>query len=359
MNQERSLATLRLAALAAIAIGLLAACPDPLTSPTGPDITTGTGGATTLAASADGRRIYIGHITYDADGGALKYYDTDTGAIETIVEGVDVGDFVLDEARNQIIGTSNAWSSRAWTYYIDLSTTPYEAVEIQQAGDSFVGSDLLLHNGTVFVVNNEIDWSFPFTADSTLYYFPANDFGTVTKVDLATAQAYAFTRVGVYDNELYFTDTLGGDVWKSNLTGGGLTRVTTAGDGAATMIYFHEDRGLVLDGLGPAMGVYTFDPAAALPTSATQFAGSAAISAQFMAFTSATEAFVTNFAGGVYKFDPGNTSSPFTIVADTDPSYLDGATYGLQDILIANGRLYVAINGWGGKQSGLMIVDSF
>ena len=348
MNQERSHATLRLAALAAIAVALLAACPDPMAPPVVETINTGTPGATTLAASADGSRIYIGHITY-GDGGALKYYDTATGTIETILTAIDVGDFVLDEARNQIIGTSGTQ-----TFSIDLSSPlSSSAVAIKYAGADFGGADVLLHNGTVFVIYTD------YSGTNTLFFFSAGDTSDVTQAAVPAAGC-AFTRISAYDDELYYTDTNGGQVWKSDLTGGSLTQVGTAGDGSAGMIYFHNSRAFVADGW-PVQGVYTFDPASSAPVTATHFPNSAAISGQFMAFTSATEAFVTNYGGGVYGFDPGDSASSFTIVLNTDPAHVDGIGYGLQDIVIAGGRMYVAINGasWLGNESELMIVDSF
>lgn len=365
MNRKNHLSACVLLAALTLVFVLIGGCPNPTTPPSGDNVDvvkTGTPGATSLAATSDGSRIYIGYLTY-SDGGALKYYDTVTETIETIVTGVDVGDFVLDETNNQIIGTSNSYSPTNWTYSIDLSGASYSASEIQDSGNnSFVGADVLLHNDTVYVLNSNIDWSFPFTADNTLYYFPADGFDPVTEVDLGTGVSYGFTRIGIYNNELYYTDTIGGEVYKSALDGTSLTQVTTAGDGSAGMIYFHNNQAFVADGYTPNQGVYTFNPASP-PGSATQFGKSAAISAQFMAFVSATEAFVTNFNGGVYEFDPSTTSSSFTIVADTDLSYVDGVNgYGLQDIVAANGHLYVAVYADGSgaaPESELMIVDSY
>jgi len=364
MKIIRSLDNVGLNGALILVIALLAACVNPETPGPGPNVETvmtGTGGATSLAATADGSRIYIGHITY-TDGGALKYYDTATGTIEMIMTGMDVGDFVLDEGNNQIIGTSNAYSPTSWTFAIDLGTTPYTAIEIKHSSSaSFVGGDVLLHDGTVYVLKTAGvgDWP-PTGYDNTLYYFPADDFDPVTKVDLGTNQSYNLARMAVHNNKLYLTDTATGGIYKADLDGSAFALETTFSDISAGMIYFNNSQAFVAVGLGATdMGVHTFDPASP-PVGTSHFGNSGAISAQFLAFASASEAFVTNFSGGVYKFDPGNTASPFTIVADTDLSYVDGVNgYGLQDIVVANNHLYVAVGTFLGDESELMIVDSY
>jgi hypothetical protein len=363
MNLQQRLGTLGLATTLALAVALSSGCPNPAAPPPGSNvtvITTGTPGATSLAATADGSRIYLGHITY-GDGGALKYYDTNAETILAVVEGVDVGDFVLDEANNQLIGISSAYSPTAWTYAIDLGTVPYTAVEIlDSTASSFVGGDILLHGGSVYVLNTAGVGGWPPTGyDNTLYYFPADDFDPVTKVSLGTNQPYSLARMAVYNNKLYLTDTAVGKVYSSDLDGDNFAQVTTAGDGAAGMIYFQGGKAFVADGLAPDMGVFTFDPASP-PGAASHFGDSAATSAQFMAFVSSTQAFVTDFGGGVYAFDPSDIASPFTIVPDTDLSYVDGINgYGFQDVVAANGHLYVAVGTFMGDESELMIVDSY
>ena len=112
----------------------------------------------------------------------------------------------------------------------------------------------------------------------------------------------------------------------------------------------------VLVGAGVAtlnMGVFMFDSANPGMT-ANYFPNSGQISAQYMVFKDAQTAFVTHYSGGVYKFNPADEDSDFTILPETDPAVYTG----MQDILFdsTDDVFYVAVNHYPNK-SRLMIIE--
>jgi hypothetical protein len=172
--------------------------------------------------------------------------------------------------------------------------------------------------------------------------------------DLPTDQD-GLTRIGVDSDNgyLYFTDTVDGDIFKSDLEGHNIEKVTTTASGSTGNIYFYNHTAYVLVGLTAkgSMGVQRFDPGNP-GTITTHFPSSASLSAQYMAFENSEKAYVTHYSGGVYWFNPSTPDSEFTIINGTDPA----AAAGLQEIILEQGNLYVTLNNYP-NNSFLMIYD--
>jgi sugar lactone lactonase YvrE len=172
--------------------------------------------------------------------------------------------------------------------------------------------------------------------------------------DLPTNQD-GLTKIGVDPDNgyLYFTDTVDGDIFRSDLDGVNIEKVTTTASGSTGKIYFHNKTAYVLVGLtaSGAMGVHRFDPDN--PGSiTTHFPSSASLSAQYMVFENSEKTYVTHYSGGVYWFNPSTPDSEFTIIDGTDPA----SATGLQDIILEQGKLYVTLNNYP-DNSCLMIYD--
>jgi len=144
--------------------------------------------------------------------------------------------------------------------------------------------------------------------------------------------------------DLYMTDTNTGKVFTynpSNHTVSSTSIVTTAP--AAGPIYFYKGLGYIAVGsTGTNVpGVYYFNPLASVPT-AVLINGS--VSAQYIAFYSPTQAFVSvaNYGGtgGVYTFNPSNPSAG---LSSTPIMGTDGTKMYLQQIVVGpDNMIYVA-----------------
>ncbi len=314
-------------------------------------------GATMLckgSGSSGQTLIYIGHNTYVGNGG-LKYYDTGNWALkDTGIVDVDVGDFAFyNSGKIYIMGASN-------TYYVDATGDPsgWLPEEITLGPTSFGGGDMIIANDgvsdKVFIIN---PGSYPYGSDNIHYIIDTTD-DSASEVNLGNT-AEGFTKIGFYNNELYYTDSLDGDIYKStDLTNpaGTITYVTTTNDGSTGGIFFNNSMAYVLVGLGDVnMGVHMFDPADP-GSSTTHFLDSGDLSAQYMVFEDNTTAYVTHYSGGVYQFDPSDEDSEFTIISGTDPA---GDT-GLQDIVLDgdSNTLYTAVNNYP-NESKLMKIEFY
>ncbi len=289
--------------------------------------------------------IYIGHNTYAGLGG-LKYYDTGDWVLKDTGVDVDVGDFVFYNSDEiYIMGPYN-------TYYVDATGDPsgwsHTEITLQTLPGpiSFGGGDMIIANDgvsdKVFIIN---PGSWPYPLSNILYIIDTDD-DSASEVDLGKT-AEGFTKIGFYNNELYYTDTLDGDIYKSTECtdpAGSITYVTTTNDGSNGGIYFNNSMAYVLVGLGAVnMGVHMFDPADP-GASTTNFLDSGDLSAQYMVFGNNNKAFVTHYSGGVYQFDPSDEDSEFTIIYGTDPA----ADTGMQDIVLDSDSniLYTAVNNY-------------
>lgn len=150
---------------------------------------------------------------------------------------------------------------------------------------------------------------------------------------------------------LYLTDTFNGRIYTYDFIThkASTTPVLSTGQAASDRIYFYNNIGYIAVGAtfsGNTPGVYWFDPNIIVPV-AERIGNS--ISAQFIAFYSNTKAYVTDanwgVSTGVYTF---NTSNPSEGLSGPIPGTNDigGGMY-LQDITIANNKVYVADNGKG------------
>lgn len=309
-------------------------------------IDTGMNGATMLykgSGSSGQTLIYIGHNSYKGLGG-LKYFDTGDWDLKETGVKVDVGDFAFyDSDKIYIMGPGN-------TYYVEATGDPSgwspEEIKLPTLTDptSFGGGDMIIANDgvsdKVFIIN---PGSYPYGSDNTLYIIDTDD-NTASEVNLGNA-AEGFTKIGFYNNELYYTDSLDGDIYKStdlNNPANTVNYLTTTNDGSTGGIFFNNSMAYVLVGLGAVnMGVHMFDPANP-GASTTHFLDSGDLSAQYMVFEDNNTAYVTHYSGGVYQFDPTDEDSEFTIISGTDPV---GDT-GMQDIVLDSDSniLYTAVN---------------
>ncbi len=247
------------------------------------------------------------------------------------------------------------------TYYVDATGDPsgWLPEEITLGPTSFGGGDMIIANDgvsdKVFIIN---PGSWPYDLSNILYIIDTAD-DSASEVDIGKT-AEGFTKIGFYNNELYYTDSLDGDIYKStDLTNpaGTITYVTTTNDGSTGGIFFNNSMAYVLVGLGAVnMGVHMFDPAGTLPITAAHFLDSGDLSAQYMVFEDNTTAYVTHYSGGVYQFDPSDEDSEFTIISGTDPA---GDT-GLQDIVLDgdSNTLYTAVNNYP-NESKLMKIEFY
>jgi hypothetical protein len=138
---------------------------------------------------------------------------------------------------------------------------------------------------------------------------------------------------------LFITDTFTGEVfYYDTVTGAlGAGAFVTTGQNSTGKIFFYEGMGYVCVGSfgSETPGIYRFDPEAEVP--AADHFSEYSMDAQFICFLNDTTAYVTNFDGGIYKFDPSSIDSAFTLVDGTD------AYFGLQDVCLAgDGHLYAA-----------------
>jgi hypothetical protein len=110
--------------------------------------------------------------------------------------------------------------------------------------------------------------------------------------------------------------------------------VTTAP--AAGEIKFYKGIGYVAVGYYSGAGVYYFDPSSSAP-SAKLVPGSGGLDAEYFAFYSPTQAYVsvvgTGNKGGIYTFNPSSPSSGFSLVASTD--YLQEIIIGPDQMIYA------------------------
>lgn len=147
---------------------------------------------------------------------------------------------------------------------------------------------------------------------------------------------------------LYITDTFNGKIYTYDIDSGTVssTPLLSTGQNATGKIYFYNGIGYIA--VGAWMndpGVYYFDPNAAVPTAIRI---GKTISAQYIAFYSATKAYVTdaNWGGstGVYTFDPSDPSAGLTgPLTGTDETGKPNRY--LQDIRVGyDGYIYVADN---------------
>ena len=138
---------------------------------------------------------------------------------------------------------------------------------------------------------------------------------------------------------LFITDTFTGEVYYYDTGTGafGAGAFVTTGQNSAGNIFINEGIGYVCVGSfgGEVPGIYRFDPEAAVPVA--EHFSAYTMDAQFICFINDTTAYVTNFDGGLYKFDPSSIDSSFTLVTGTD------AYFWLQDVCLAgDGHLYAA-----------------
>ena len=150
-------------------------------------------------------------------------------------------------------------------------------------------------------------------------------------------------------SRLYITDTYNGKVYTYDIDSGTVssTLLLSTGQNATGKIYFYNGIGYIAvgdsaDNEDP--GVYYFDPNADFPAKARI---EDTISAQYIAFYSATKAYVTDAnlgSTGVYTYDPSDPSAGLTgPLTGTDKT---GKTSRyLQDIRVGyDGHIYVADN---------------
>ena len=150
-------------------------------------------------------------------------------------------------------------------------------------------------------------------------------------------------------SRLYITDTYNGKVYTYDIDSGTVssTLLLSTGQNATGKIYFYNGIGYIAvgdsaDNEDP--GVYYFDPNADFPAKARI---EDTISAQYIAFYSATKAYVTDAnlgSTGVYTFDPSDPSAGLTgPLTGTDKT--EKANRYLQDIRVGyDGYIYVADN---------------
>jgi hypothetical protein len=143
-----------------------------------------------------------------------------------------------------------------------------------------------------------------------------------------------------YTTYLYMTDTYNGHVYTYNPAthvGSSLPLLTTSTN-AAGEIRFNKGIGYIAMGEG---GIYYFDPSSTVP-SATLIPGSSGVDAQYFAFYSPTQAYVsigTSIAsdtGEISTFNPSSPGSGLTQVAASAIKYM-------QEIIVGpDGMIYVA-----------------
>ena len=138
---------------------------------------------------------------------------------------------------------------------------------------------------------------------------------------------------------LFITDTFTGEVYYYDTVNSmfGAGAFVTTGQNSAGNIFINDGIGYVCVGSfgGEVPGIYRFDPEAAVPVA--EHFSEYTMDAQFICFVNDTTAYVTNFDGGLYTFDPSNIDSVFTLVTGTD------AYFWLQDVCLAgDGHLYAA-----------------
>jgi len=319
-------------------------------------VDTNMNGATMLqktSGSSGQTLIFIGHNTYGSDSGGLKFYDTHDATLKDTSIDVDVADFSFSSSNKMyIMGPYNTYSILTGG---DPSTwTPTELLD--GTNNYFGGSDMVLYGEKVYMVDPG-GWSAPY--NNRVYVINTVD-DSVTTVTLgAEFQNEGFTSIGVYNDELYYTDTDDGDIYKStdlNDIAGSLSPVTTTTESATGKIYFNNSMAYVLVGAGPSTvneGVYMFDPSNP-GAAATHFQNSGMISAQYMVFKDNDTAYVTHYSYGVYVFNPSSENSNYVIIPDTDPASVTG----LQDIILdsSENMLYIAVNNYP-NASKLMLVD--
>lgn len=303
------------------------------------------GGATHLIPY-DGK-ILIGHNMYD-NSGCLQYYDP---VLETVnstgVTDIDVARLAYDTESGRIY-----FNNSTSTYYIDTTDDPESWKAVEVTSGPAPGSDMLLYNDTIFVLYTS--WTSPV---NTLYIIEAAT-GTVTDtIDLNQGDPTGddgLTKIGIdpLHDTLYFTDTWTGNIYCCNLDGSDVSYVITTATSSNGPIYFQGSNAYVLVGYDN-QGLFAFN-AENPATAADHFIDSGDISAQYMVFKDTEEAFVTNYGGGVYRFDPTDTGSDFSILPDTDPQNMQG----LQDIILYQDILYITVNNYGGDSS-LMLVENF
>jgi hypothetical protein len=144
-----------------------------------------------------------------------------------------------------------------------------------------------------------------------------------------------------YTSFLYMTDTTNGHVYTyapGASNGSSLSLVTTAP--AAGEIKFYKGIGYVAVGYYSGAGVYYFDPSSTAP-SAKLIAGSAGLYAQYFAFYSPTQAYVSvvsGSSGAVYTFNPSNLASTPVVPVSGTSGYI-------QEVIVGpDGMIYAADN---------------
>ena len=154
--------------------------------------------------------------------------------------------------------------------------------------------------------------------------------------------------IGHIAKYIYMTDTSSGNVYTYdfNTYKASTTPVVSIGENSSDRIYFFENKGFICTGNNPfspnSPGIYTFDPNELNPTIEI-FTNSSNLSPQYIAFINSSTAYVTSYDSskskliGVFKFNPSNIDSSFTLIEGTDGS--------AQDIKLINGYLYVASYG--------------
>ncbi|OHD70568.1 MAG: hypothetical protein A2177_05805 [Spirochaetes bacterium RBG_13_68_11] len=163
---------------------------------------------------------------------------------------------------------------------------------------------------------------------------------------------------------LYMTDTFSGKVYvyDTDTHMAGTTSLVTTTQNSTGAIYFYKGIGYITVGNSSNIdpGVYYFDPSASVPQAVR--IGSTDRSAQYIAFTSSTKAYVAvaDYSGtpseqGVYTFDPSNpgaglSSTPITGTNDDDMY--------LQQIVVGpDNMIYVATNSTLGGADEVLQID--
>jgi hypothetical protein len=137
------------------------------------------------------------------------------------------------------------------------------------------------------------------------------------------------------------TDGKNGHVYTYNpatYAGSSLPLLTTTSGKAAGEIKFYNGIGYVAMGLNGG-GVYYFDPSKSAPI-ANQIAGTGNLDAEYFAFYSSTQAYVSVVSypsGCVYTFNPSNLASSSSVVP------ISGTTGYIQEIIVGpDGMVYAA-----------------
>jgi hypothetical protein len=183
-------------------------------------------------------------------------------------------------------------------------------------------------------------------ANGTQYAF------VVTAVNSAGESAASPVSTATPAAQLYMTDTYSGKVYVYNTTDHtvGSTSLVSTTQNSTGAIYFYKGVGYIAVGSysNTDPGVYCFNPSDTVPAAVR--IGSADISAQFIAFYSATKAYVAvaNYSGtaseqGVYTFNPSSPSAGLSgaPIAGTNASGM----YLQQIVMGPDGKIYVADNG--------------